>query len=131
VPESPDLLLSDAERASAATELRGHYDSGRLTLDEFEQRLERVHTARTESDLHEAFRQLPAKLPTLSPRDRRWRSLALQYAVVNVGAILIWLAAGRHGDFWPKWVFVVTLITFMRRAVRPGRTRHHRELPPD
>jgi hypothetical protein len=30
-------------------------------------------------------------------------------------------------DFWPKWVFVVTLIVFMRRAV--GH-RGRRRLPP-
>jgi DUF1707 SHOCT-like domain len=92
VIEGDDLLIGDAERTSATSELRQHYDAGRLTLEEFEGRLERVHAARTESDLREAFRQLPAaKLPTLRPRDTRWRSLGLQYLLVNIIPILVWL----------------------------------------
>src|SRR6185295_7300104 len=47
----------------AADELRQHYDSGRLTLDEFESRLAEVHTARTRGALEHAFRQLPRNEP--------------------------------------------------------------------
>jgi hypothetical protein len=130
VSETPDLLVGDAERSSATTELRAHYDAGRLTLEEFEERLAQVQSARTESDLREAFRQLPAKLPTLKPRDRRWRSLALQYVVVNVAAVVIWLVTGANGGFWPKWVFVATLIMFLRRVMRPPRHHRGHELPP-
>jgi fatty acid desaturase len=61
------------------------------------------------------------------PRDTRWRSLALQYALVNVIAVLIWVFGGANGDFWPRWVLLVTLIMFTRRAF--GR-RHYRRLPP-
>jgi hypothetical protein len=35
----PDILVSDAERERVADDLRGHYEAGRLTLDEFQQRL--------------------------------------------------------------------------------------------
>ena len=125
----PDLLVSDAERDQALDELRGHYEAGRLTLEEFQHRLDEAHAARTETQLRHALRQLPsARLPTVRPRDTRWRSLALQYAVVNAIALLIWAASGAHvHDFWPKWVFVVTLIMFMRRAF--GH-RGRRRLPP-
>jgi hypothetical protein len=68
------------------------------------------------------LRQLPAaKLPSVHLRDTRWRSLAFQYALVNAIAILVWLFSGANGDFWPKWVLVVTLIQFSRRAFRPHR----------
>jgi hypothetical protein len=130
VTEERDLLVSDAERGAAASDLRGHYEAGRLTLEEFEGRIERVHGARTESDLREALRQLPVgKLPSLSPRDARWRSLATQYALINVIALLVWLSSGAHGDFWPRWVMIVTLIMFVRRVFgRRGRRRQ--ALPP-
>jgi hypothetical protein len=132
VSDSEDLLVSDAERASAASDLRQHHDAGRLTLEEFEGRLEQVQTARTETDLRKALRQLPAaSRPTLSPRDRRWRSLALQYACVSVCAILIWLFSGAQGDFWPRWVLLVTLIMFARRALGMGHRHQRRQLPPD
>jgi uncharacterized membrane protein YccC len=125
---TPDLLIGDAERTAVVAELRTHYESGRLTLDEFQQRVEEAHRARTESQLREVLRQLPpAALPTVNPRDTRWRSLALQYALVNLIAVLIWLFSGANSAFWPKWVLVVTLIMFVRRAFGP---RHHRPLPP-
>ena len=110
-----------------AGELRGHYETGRLTLEELQQRLDEAHAARTEAQLQNVLRQLPpAKLPSVRLRDTRWRSLALQYAFVNVVAILIWLFSGAHGDFWPRWVLLVTLISFGRRAFR----HHRRSLPP-
>jgi hypothetical protein len=131
VNHTEDLLVGDAERASATAELRQHHDAGRLTLEEFEQRLEQVQHARTESDLRAALRQLPpAKLPTLRPHDARWRSLALQYALVNVIATLVWLSSGAQGDFWPRWVFLATLIMLLRRAFGP-RHRRQRVLPPE
>lgn len=131
--DGEDLLVGDAERASAASELRRHYEAGRLTLEELEGRLDHVQRARTESDLWQALRQLPsATLPSLRPRDTRWRSLALQYLIVNVTAILVWLASGAHGDFWPRWVLVATLIVFVRRLSRAHHPRGpHLPPPPD
>jgi hypothetical protein len=122
MPDDLDLLVADADRARAASELRESYDSGRLTVDEFESRLGEVNQARTAGELDSALRQLPRKAPSASlrPRDVRWRSLALQYGVVNVIAVLVW-AAGGGGDFWPKWVLVVTLALFLRRAARHAR----------
>jgi hypothetical protein len=127
VPETPDLLVSDRDRASAGDELRTHYEAGRLTLDEFQERLDELHGVRTEKQLAEVLRQLPTKRPSVNPRDRRWRSLAFQYALVNLVAVLIWVFGGMEGDFWPKWVFLVTLLLFIRRTF--GR-RQRRALPP-
>ena len=97
--ETPDLLVSDRDRARAGEELRTHYEAGRLTLDEFQERLDELHGARTETQLGHVLRQLPTKRPSVNPRDTRWRSLALQYALVNVVAVLIWLFGGANGDF--------------------------------
>jgi hypothetical protein len=127
VPETPDLLVSDRDRARVGDELRTHFEAGRLTLDEFQERLDELHGVRTEKQLAEVLRQLPTKRPSVNPRDRRWRSLAFQYALVNLVAVLIWVFGGMEGDFWPKWVFLVTLLLFIRRTF--GR-RHRRALPP-
>ena len=127
--ESLDTLVADSDRSTAADELRQHYDSGRLTLEEFEGRLSEVHTARTRGDLDHAFRQLPRSesAASLRLRDRRWSSLALQYALINVVCILVWALSGAHGGFWPKWVLLGTLIMYFRRL---GRRSRRRELPP-
>jgi hypothetical protein len=129
VAESLDILVADSDRATAADEIREHYDSGRLTLDEFESRLAEVHSARTRGDLEHALRQLPRREPpaSLRVRDRRWGSLALQYALVNLVCILVWALSGAHGDFWPKWVLLGTLVMYLRRL---GRRSRRRTLPP-
>lgn len=125
MPPSHDILVSDRDRARVGDELRSNYEAGRLTLEEFQQRLDELHAARTEGQLDAVLRQLP-KRPSVNPRDTRWRSLALQYALVNLTAVLVWVFSGSTGEFWPKWVFVVTLIMFVRRVY--GRHRH--ALPP-
>jgi len=128
VEEDLDLLVADDDRAQAAEELRRHHDAGRLTLDEFEGRLAEVNTARTRGDLERAMRQLPhSEAPaSLRLRDVRWSSLALQYALINVVCILVWLLSGAQGDFWPKWILVATLVMYLRRLGRRSR----RGLPP-
>lgn len=127
--ESLDTLVADSDRATAAEEIRNHLDSGRLTLEEFESRLAEVHAARTRGDLEHAFRQLPRseRPASLRLRDLRWSSLVLQYALVNVVCILVWLFSGAQGSFWPKWVLVATLVWYLRRL---RRRPYRRELPP-
>jgi len=127
--ESLDTLVPDSDREAAVKELREHHDSGRLTLDEFESRLAEVHAARTRGDLEHAHRQLPKSEPpaSLRVRDRRWSSLALQYGLVNLVCILVWAFSGAHGDFWPKWVLLGTLVMYLRRL---GVRSRRRELPP-
>jgi len=55
----PSLRIGDAERDAVAAELREHYAHGRLTLEEFNQRIEAVFAAKTESDLSRVTRDLP------------------------------------------------------------------------
>jgi Domain of unknown function (DUF1707) len=124
-----DCGAHGSEGVISADDLRRHYDNGRVTLDEFESRLAEVHAARTRGDLEHALRQLPRDEPpaSLRLRDRRWSSLALQYGLVNLVCILVWLVSGSDGSFWPKWVLLGTLVLYLRRvARRPGRP----ELPP-
>jgi uncharacterized protein DUF1707 len=132
--DSLDTLVADSDRTIAADELRRHYDSGRLTLDEFEGRLGEVHGARTRGDLEQALRQLPRSEPpaSLRVRDRRWSSLALQYGIVNLVCILVWAFSGAQGGFWPKWVLLGTLILYLRRLGRySGRHRLPRSRRPE
>lgn len=56
----PAILASDAERERACTALREASVDGRLTLEEFSQRIERALAARTRDELSEVTRDLPA-----------------------------------------------------------------------
>jgi hypothetical protein len=60
---SPDLRASDADRDRVATQLRDHLADGRLTLDEFTERVDAAHAARTVGELGELTRDLPARQP--------------------------------------------------------------------
>ena len=55
----PDLRIGDADREAAAASLREHYALGRLTLEEFNQRLDAVFKATTQSQLNQITRDLP------------------------------------------------------------------------
>jgi hypothetical protein len=55
----PDLRIGDAEREATATELREHYAQGRLTLEEFNQRLEAALKAITQRELNRITSDLP------------------------------------------------------------------------
>ncbi|HTU37855.1 MAG TPA: DUF1707 domain-containing protein, partial [Acidimicrobiales bacterium] len=76
---------SDADRDRAVTQLRDHVVEGRLTLDEFSERVGRTLEARTQGDLVAVMRDLPvpapsapvaAGAPTATPvsarKKRRW-----------------------------------------------------------
>ncbi|MGH3404624.1 MAG: DUF1707 SHOCT-like domain-containing protein, partial [Streptosporangiaceae bacterium] len=47
----PDLRISDADREATAASLREHYALGRLSLEEFNQRLSAAFAAVTQRDL--------------------------------------------------------------------------------
>jgi hypothetical protein len=55
----PDLRIGDAEREAAAASLREHYAQGRLTLDEFNQRLDAVFQSTTQRQLSQLTQDLP------------------------------------------------------------------------
>ncbi len=57
------LLVSDSEREYTVGLLRGHLLSGRLTTEEFEQRVDEAWRARFATDLWRALRALPAPAP--------------------------------------------------------------------
>src|SRR5690348_14038560 len=63
----PAILASDAEREQTAEVLRQASVDGRLTLDEFSQRVELALAARTRADLRAITADLPAAVPGAPP----------------------------------------------------------------
>ena len=71
----PRIRASDEDRDRAATLLREHHGAGRLTTEEFNERLDQVYAAKTLGDLEELLSDLPAidlyRLPDASLHDRK------------------------------------------------------------
>lgn len=63
--------LSDAEREQAVVSLREHLLSGRLTLEEFSERVELAYAAQVEADIDPLRSGLPADEPPAVPARRR------------------------------------------------------------
>lgn len=80
-PNLPAQRVSDADRERVAVALREHTVAGRLTLDEFAERLDRVYAARTEADLEPLSRDLPA--PALRARRKSRRFTAAIFGGVD------------------------------------------------
>jgi len=93
-----DVRASDADRQRVIDLLRTHTADGRLTLEEFEERVGEALAARTQADLAHVLRELPVPLSARSTsskpveRARRRRSLptpALVALLVVVGSVLM------------------------------------------
>jgi hypothetical protein len=109
--EDPGVRASDEERESTVTLLREHGATGRLDVDELEQRVGAAYQARTRGDLATLLDDLPrTRSVVAAPRTRRparryagheWGA----FARVSVLLIAIWAVSGA-GYFWPAWVMV-------------------------
>jgi hypothetical protein len=67
MPGDPKIRASDSDRDRTAALLREHHAVGRLTLEEFNERLDKAYAAKTVGELGELMADLPAidlyKLP--------------------------------------------------------------------
>ena len=154
----PTIRASDADRDALAEQLREHAATGRLTMDEFGERLEQVYAAQTYGDLDPLVQDLPgpdpyADLP-VSPHGavppRSAAAAARSSAPYEHGAHApvaaawgawastsficwaIWLATGLSGaglaGVWPVWVTVPWGGVLVTQAIRAGGQRP--ALPP-
>ena len=62
-----DVRVSDADREAVASRLREHYAAGRLSLDEFQDRLDAVYKARVAGELNMVTDGLPHEGVVLPP----------------------------------------------------------------
>jgi hypothetical protein len=125
VTERPDLRASDQQRDRAAAEIREHYAAGRLTEDEFTERLDAIYQARTQGELAELRRDLPA-LSVRNELAERRRALRGELIQETGGAFVpflictaIWAFSGAETDnFWPVWLLLLPLIAIVRNGWR-------------
>jgi hypothetical protein len=65
--ETDGLRVGDSEREAVAAELREHYAQGRLTIEDFQRRLDAALKARTRGDLSKLISDLPNAKPAGAP----------------------------------------------------------------
>jgi hypothetical protein len=101
VSDLPALLASDAEREQTVALLRNHAVDGRLTLEEFAQRIDVAYEARTRQELEELARDLPAEQKSGDVTSRR-KAKRLTFSVFSGSDRKgRWRVARRH------WVFSI------------------------
>jgi hypothetical protein len=67
-PQHPEMRIGDREREAAVSALGEHYAAGRITKEEYDERAERAWAARTNSELHPLFVDLPSLAPRATGR---------------------------------------------------------------
>ena len=132
---SGSLRVSDADRDRAIAELSEHYQAGRLTTEEFEDRTGRALQARTSADLAALFTDLPRRQapvtsaaasapasPGRSSPGRSWpaRVPVVPFAILAVVAVLALL--GGHPSHL-AWLPVVAIIVVRFLVGGRGRRR--------
>lgn len=124
-----DLRVSDAERDRAVAELSEHFQAGRLTQEEFEDRSGRALRARTGRELGGLFTDLPqgAAPATVSAGGaRRVRRVPLAAVVTGcvMAAIIAGSVLGSTGHFHGHgagWLAPVLILGFVVRRLARGR----------
>ncbi|MEV0389649.1 DUF1707 domain-containing protein [Nonomuraea sp. NPDC050643] len=117
---SPEMRASDVDRDRVAAILREHTAQGRITMDEFNERLEELYKSKTYGELAKLtvdlpdvdLRHLPVKASSAAPAQRGMhtgmRAAWSAWAVASGINWVIWLIVSlTSGDLiypWPLWV---------------------------
>src|SRR5579863_9498537 len=146
----PRIRASDADRDRTAALLREHHAAGRITAEEFHERMEQALDAKTLGELDELLSDLPVidlyKLPDASlqrrpprpgqsvlPADPGYPAGPLRFgpgtvamgawATVSAALVAIWAVAAvsGNGTWYPWWALVV--VPWLWYVIRHHRPR--------
>ncbi|MEO3799169.1 DUF1707 domain-containing protein [Nonomuraea sp. B1E8] len=136
--KSPEMRASDADRDRVAAILREHTAQGRLTMEEFNERLEQLYQtktygelARLTSDLPDVdLRNRPAKVESKSVKKgahpglvAAWQTWAVASGINWVIWLIVSITSSDLVYPWPLWVMgpwgVVLLMSTIFGASKP------------
>jgi Domain of unknown function (DUF1707) len=130
------MRTSDADRDAIVSDLGEHFQAGRLTAEEFDERTGRALTARTWGELRELLADLPATRPAAqipaasSPSARPLLSPARLAPPIMAGLVVAALVlAVAYGGWGLIWLVVPAMLIARRLACRSGAVGHcgHRD----
>lgn len=113
---NPSLRASDADRERVVELLRQHNVEGRISSEEFDERMSAAYAAKTMGALAELTTDLPVDLAAHTrrqaeiakqqapqvPLTRRMRAAISSWASLAVVLTVIWVISG-GGYYWPAW----------------------------
>lgn len=140
----PDKRIGDAERDAAVESLRDHHVAGRLTPEEFTERMEAALRARTRADLDPLFVDLP-ETPAAAPQPQGGamerapqnrqaaRTDSGYHRLVGILSAIAWPAAliFNFATGWNWWwvilipMFLVPALVGEDHEYRKATHRHH------
>jgi hypothetical protein len=143
----PSMRASDADRERAADRLRDAHAEGRLTREEFDERIDRTFAAKTLGELAGVTQDLPAvsaalQAPVPAPATpyagrRHLGGIWASWGSAVVVCVGIWatsaISSGDLGNFWPIWVagpwgaVLLARSLFGAERERPGRQDGERD----
>jgi DUF1707 SHOCT-like domain len=129
----PGIRASDEDRSQTAAALGEHYAAGRLTLEEFQERLDKVYAATTLDKLDRLMTDLPgadlgrvperrAPRPVQVPAGGSalaWQSARRFWLAIGVVAFVIWLLGGAGGP-WLLWAAIPLGLLMLLRWIAGG-----------
>jgi hypothetical protein len=153
------IRASDADRDRIAAALREHLAAGRLTTEEFEERLDKAYAAKTLGEFGDLMADLPEtdleQLPGASldrvadgrplpgrrsgglieARQGRfspaWRAAWGSWLGISLLFFVIWLVSGASGGLWFLWVPALLGALLLGRWIMgaPARSEHESTRP--
>ena len=116
------MRASDADRDAVVSDLSGHFQAGRLTAGELDERTGRALAARTWGELGELLADLPAARP--APRAPAGRAAPPRIAALaGIGIAAVVLVSVAHGGWGPIWLLLPVLLIARRLICYPGASR--------
>jgi Flp pilus assembly protein TadB len=143
------IRASDEDRERTAAALGAHFAAGRLTLEEFQGRLDRAYAAKTLGELVDLMTDLPAAdvsplgrqsgappLPaprasgTVQARDGSLSPFWRFWLAVTIGVFVLWLVSGPTVGPWFFLAVIALAFLMLRRWSKRMERRirsHHQD----
>jgi Domain of unknown function (DUF1707) len=129
------MKASDSDRDAVVSDLGEHFQAGRLTAGEFDERMGRALAARTWGELRGLLADLPATQPepraatTRSLSARPWRSsghvVPAPIAVLaGIGIAVAVLVSVAHVGWGFIWLLLPVLVVARRLTCHGGAPKH-------
>lgn len=124
-PFNPDYRISDTERQQAMEDLGAHFAAGRLTMEEYDERLTQIAQSVMKSDLYPVFDDLPTSISPIGGTaveasysvreidELRSRGRNVRLGILGLAAVLGFTLEALVMPATPIFLFTIVPVTFI------------------